>query len=164
MTFSHHELISRNQDLVNRFLDIAERKVSVLDDYGDERWDVLTDEVRLCIKKIAQREGLTNKWNDAQYFARSCRKPDRLRPGRSYGKEAELRSLVFHLGYHGLDETLTQLFREHHEFQKTITRNRVDFDNLSGAEFETLIAKRLTAAGYDVAGTPSSGDQGADLI
>jgi hypothetical protein len=160
------ELISRNQDLIDKFLDITERKVSVLDDYGDEHWDVLPDEVRICLKKIVQREGLIEKWNEAERWARSYRRRDRLRPGRAYGKEAEFRSLLNQLPehYRELDKTLTGLFRQYHEHLRTQFGVQTDLDSLSGPEFETHVAKLLTSAGYDVMGTPQTGDQGADLI
>jgi HJR/Mrr/RecB family endonuclease len=35
---------------------------------------------------------------------------------------------------------------------------------MSGVEFETLIARLLKERGFDVSGTPATGDQGADLI
>jgi hypothetical protein len=49
-------VLSRNSDLVNKFLEIAERKISILDEYGDEDWDSLPDEIRKCLTKIAERE------------------------------------------------------------------------------------------------------------
>jgi hypothetical protein len=37
----YESLLTKCRDLVGKFLEIAERKVSVLDDYGDENWDAL---------------------------------------------------------------------------------------------------------------------------
>ena len=160
------ELVARNQDLIDKFLEITDRKVSVLDDYGDEQWDVLPDEVKLCLKKIVQREGLINKWNEVEHWAKAARKPDRLRPGQAFGKEAELRILLNHLPeeYREMDKTLTELFREYHEYLRTQVSEQTDLDSLSGPEFEIHIAKLLRSDGYNVAGTPKTGDQGADLI
>jgi hypothetical protein len=162
------ELLARNQDLVDKFLEITERKVSVLDDYGDEHWDALPHEVKLCIKKIVQRERLVDKWNEAENLARAFAKPDRRRPGRTYGyaKEAELQFLLFRLPeeYHQMHRKLTELFRQYHEQIKAHAVDQPDLDSLSGPEFEVHIARLLISAGYDVVGTPKTGDQGADLI
>lgn len=162
----HEELLARNQDLIDKFLEIAERKVSVLDDYGDEQSDALPDEVKLCLKKIVQREGLIDKWNQAEHWAKAARKPGRFGPRRAYGNSEKLRILLSYLPqeYSWMGETLTQLFREYHEHMKTQIDGQPDFGSLSGAEFETHIARFLISAGYDVIGTPKTGDQGADLI
>jgi hypothetical protein len=55
----HHDsaLISKHRGLIDKFLTIAERKVSVLDDYGDENWDALDEEIKRCALKIAKIEG-----------------------------------------------------------------------------------------------------------
>jgi restriction system protein len=37
-------------------------------------------------------------------------------------------------------------------------------DGLSGVEFETWVAKLFSEKGFQVHGTPATGDQGADLI
>jgi diguanylate cyclase (GGDEF)-like protein len=162
----HTALLARNQDLIDKFLDITERKVSVLDDYGDEHWDALPDEVKLCLKKIVQREGLIDKWNEGEDLAKAFRKPDRLRPGRAHGKGAELQFLLFRLPeeYHQMDRTLTELFRQYHDQMKAQIGGQPNLGRLSGPEFEVHIARLLISAGYDVVGTPKTGDQGADLI
>jgi len=49
-------LLSKHIDLVEKFLEIAERKVSVLDDYGDESWECLPKEIERCLTKISKRE------------------------------------------------------------------------------------------------------------
>ena len=46
----------------------------------------------------------------------------------------------------------------------TSSSDETDFENLTGIEFETYIARLLRSVGYEVQGTPSTGDQGADLI
>jgi Restriction endonuclease len=163
----HEELVARNQDLIDKFLEIAERKVSVLDDYGDEQWDALPNEVKLCLKKIVQREGLIDKWNQAEHWAKAACKPGgSFGPRWAYGKAKELRILLGYLPqeYRWMGETLTQLFREYHEHMKMQIDGQPDLGSLSGAEFETHIARLLISAGYDVVGTPKTGDQGADLI
>jgi hypothetical protein len=49
-------IYARNVDLVDKFLAIAESKVSIIDAYGDENWEALPGEIKVCLKKIANRE------------------------------------------------------------------------------------------------------------
>lgn len=63
-------LFERNRNLIAKFLEIAERKVSTLDEYGDENWEVLPVVIVACLKKIAQREGKKNDWREAHKLAR----------------------------------------------------------------------------------------------
>jgi restriction system protein len=57
---------------------------------------------------------------------------------------------------------LEQSFKRYHEKQKALVRQDVSL--LTGAEFETHIAKLLRNKGYAVQGTNATGDQGADLV
>jgi hypothetical protein len=50
------QLINKHADLVLKFLEIAERKVSQLDEYGDEQRSRLYAELETCLTKIAERE------------------------------------------------------------------------------------------------------------
>jgi hypothetical protein len=141
-------LAERNADLIQKFLDIAERKVSTLDDYGDEHWDALPREIVLCLRKIGEREGL---WFDWEKYGRDRRKEKWSILQYRLPKE-----------YQFLETWLTEKFREFHETHRTPAQR--NSSNLSGEEFETLVAKLLRERGYEVLGTPRSGDQGADLI
>jgi hypothetical protein len=49
-------ILERNNDLVGKLLSIAESKVSILDEYGDENWDELPNEIKVCLKKMANRD------------------------------------------------------------------------------------------------------------
>jgi hypothetical protein len=55
------QLLIKYPDIVSTFLDIVERKVSVLDEYGDERMHLLDKEIHDCIAKVAV-EKATTKW------------------------------------------------------------------------------------------------------
>ena len=139
--------LAENKDLVDKFLEIAERKVSVLDDYGDEAWDALPKEVDTCLRKIAQREGLEEDWLRWQKERKRCM--------FRYIPERYLR----------LEKKLDGLFRGYHQDRKGSTVSGVEFSELSGKEFESYVARILKERGYeDVRGTPTTGDQGADLI
>jgi HJR/Mrr/RecB family endonuclease len=129
---------------------LADRKVSLLDDYGDETWAALPKEVDTCLRKIAKREGLEENWllwqkeRKKWSFLGVRHVPERY--GRMEGK-------------------LDLLFREYHENQKRRPASEIRFNELSGVEFETYVARVLKECGYeDIRGTPASGDQGADLI
>ena len=56
-------LMRTNEDLIAEFLRVTERKIMTLDAYGDENWAVLPEEIRACVNKIAQREGLKLAWD-----------------------------------------------------------------------------------------------------
>lgn len=43
--------------LISAFYEVAERKVSLRDDYGDEQWDALDKEIKRVISKIETAEG-----------------------------------------------------------------------------------------------------------
>src|SRR5712692_8127588 len=42
--------------LLDKFLEITERKVSLLDDYGDENWDALPKEIETLLLKTAKAD------------------------------------------------------------------------------------------------------------
>jgi restriction endonuclease Mrr len=146
------KILSENRDLVDKFLEIAERKVSVLDDYGDEQWDSLPGEIAKVLKKINEREGLADYWE--------------LKPtkGEDWAHSVSSMSRLLPQEYRSLPEKLLQLFLEHHERAKSKPATEFDVQSLSGVEFETYISRLLRSAGYEVQGTPTTGDQGADLI
>ena len=145
-----HDLIKRNSDLINKFLAIAERKVSSLDEYGDENWEVFPAEIVSCLKKIAQREGRTIDWRETQ---------KRIRNGNSTYSWWMLPE-----DFRWIAAQLDQRFQEHHQNMKAGSTANT-FEDLTGVEFETRIANILKQHGFlDVAGTPITGDQGADLI
>jgi hypothetical protein len=128
-------LYDSNTIMITKFLEIAERKVSILDDYGDENWDASYKEVDRCIAKIARQNGLDMDWLEL--------------PGR----------------YHWLWDRLMEDFRKYHETQRSAACPIRDVSGISGVDFETFVARRLKENGYeDVRGTPATGDQGADLI
>jgi hypothetical protein len=137
------QILDRHGDVVSKFLEIAERKVSVLDDYGDERMHLLRKEVEECFGKLATREG-----NPAITLFYAEREPVPL----AY---APWRWVLLRL---------RQLFTEYHELQKNRVRTRTEINSLSGTEFESYVARILQRCGWQVSGTPATGDQGADLI
>jgi restriction system protein len=135
------ELFNRNKDLVEKFLQIAERKVSIIDDYGDENWGILPDEILTCLKKISQRENSYIDW-------------------KGYSKKGYLPD-----AYGWLRDKLKNIFIEYHKECQSKASTIGQLHNMSGVEFEVWVVKVLKENGFDdVRGTPASGDQGADII
>lgn len=139
------KLFEENKDLIDKFLEIAERKVSIIDDYGDENWDILPVEIEAVLIKIAKRNGKSDK--DIKDF---------FKKGYTWELGEE---------YAWLKGKLDKTFREYHQAQKVKPTNETELKNLSGVEFEVWVSKALKENGFaDVRGTPATGDQGADLI
>lgn len=137
-------LIDANKDLIDKFAEIAERKVSVIDEYGEENWDALPQEIEKCFTKIAKRGGYDDKTIKEAF-----------KKGSFWSFPQE---------YQWLKGQLEDVFREYHRRQKVKPTSSFSADGMSGVEFETLIARLLKERGFDVSGTPATGDQGADLI
>jgi hypothetical protein len=148
-------LLAKHRGLIDKFLEIAERKVAVVDDYGDENWDALEKEVERCVLKIAKIEGdervrdVNGEWMFEIYEL-----PQVDSRGVNYGW----------LKYNGLQRNLEELFRAYHTKCKASPPTET-FDELSGVDFEVYLARLLKKIGFeDVTGTPATGDQGADLL
>jgi hypothetical protein len=137
-----HKLLERSRDLIDKFLEIAERKVSVFDEYGDENWDALPKEIELCIKKISERESSRN------------------------GKQTDIISAFeYRETQNWLRDKLNSLFQEYHKEQTSKEAESHNLNDMSGVEFESWVVKILRDNGFDdVRGTPATGDQGADII
>jgi hypothetical protein len=143
----YREWLLQNRRLVDRFLEIADRKVSLLDDYGDERWDALPKEIQTCLLKFAKTE------DDGGVTENAIR--DALKNGYEWMVPEK---------YQWLRAQLESEFREFHE-QRSHNAAEPEFAELSGAEFETYLARLLKQNGFeDIRGTAITGDQGADLL
>ena len=161
-------VFARNIELIEKFLEIAERKVSILDEYGDENWKALPAEIRSCLKKIADRENLDINWKrfsveTVQQVEAAVNTNDplsiELALFRLKAKE-KIGEVSVYLLYRKLEKT----FRDYHSNLEQEIADPDEFGALSGVEFETRIAKVLKEFGFNVSGTRASGDQGADLI
>jgi len=156
--------------LVDKFREITERKVSLLDDYDDENWDALSKEIETLLLKTAKADNddinpmriLLFKGLKGEDFARAMRAAmqAKFRPGEDVGDWVTL------LGkYKFLKSNLESEFRTFHESQKQARAGNPDFKTFSGADFEVYLAKVLKENGFeDVCGTSATRDQGSDLI
>lgn len=144
------QILVTHNDLVEKFLVIAERKVAVLDEYGDENWDALDEEIDRCVFKIGKR---------GQPFFRT----DKTRIQGPKFKHLPPFFADRCASY--LSVGLDKKFREYYQNRKAVSVIGQDFSKLTGVDFEVYVAKVLKEAGFeDVAGTSATGDQGADLI
>lgn len=140
---TYKNLLSKHSDIIEQFKDIAYRKVTILDSYGEESWDVLDKELDFIISKIAKKEGHSDedlkKWKKHSFYI-----------------PKEFISLRDHLN---------TIFKSHYNNKKKQPINDVDVSMMSGTEFEVYLANLLKSNGFNnVTGTATTGDQGADLI
>ena len=140
-------IFTAHSGIIDKFFEISYRKVSVIDEYGDEDWSVLNDEILKCIFKIVQQSQKELRWelfndNPGLYFN------NRIRPD--------------------IDEFIKVLKERFKSYYKTKKRGKgkdIDIKGLSGVEFETFVSNVLKKNGYtDVSGTPATGDQVADIL
>jgi len=149
-------LLTKHRGLIDKFLEIAERKVNIVDDYGDENWDALEKEVERCVLKIAKIEGDEQFRHpvDGEWTFEAYELPQVDSNGVNYGW----------FKYISLQRNLEGLFRAYHAKCKASAPTET-FDELSGIDFEVYLARLLKKLGFeDVTGTPVTGDQGADLL
>lgn len=143
------EVIDRYSEIVQRFLSIAERAVSTLDEYGDENWNALDREIFRCIEKIAERE----KWQLVDWGT-----------GKHRSHFLSGGSEDVHLSYEMLSSRLDQRFRAYHAEQALTERSLNDMVRMTGLEFEGYLMGLLKRHGCSVSGTPKTGDKGADIL
>jgi len=145
-------LLTKHRDLLDKFLEITERKVSTVDDYGDENWSVLPDEIHRCLTKLARRE-------QAIDVSKVEVKSGGPYPAKSFdgGKYRDSGACY-------LAACLEAEFFAHHQERKKLESIAQGFRELAGVEFENYLANLLKSCGFVVSGTPVTGDQGADLI
>jgi hypothetical protein len=53
---TYRQWLDSKRTLLSKFLEVAERRVSLLDDYGDENWDALPKEIDRFLLKVAKTE------------------------------------------------------------------------------------------------------------
>jgi HJR/Mrr/RecB family endonuclease len=136
-------------DLIERFYELAEWKVSLRDEYGDENWEALDKEINAVIKKIAQREVAylqSDRWKDSESVPGMLNSPSLL------NECSRLRDF------------LKQTFRDRYLARQSRQIDHPVFAMMSGQHFEAYVMDLLGRLGYDVHGTRVTGDQGADIV
>jgi HJR/Mrr/RecB family endonuclease len=163
----------RHKEWLGRFLEITDRKVSVLDDYGDENWDALRQEIERLLSKTAKVdkdniepiERMVFKGLAAEEIAREMDGLDIMRQIelRNKGISVDVLDTLIRK-YTFLRSDLETRFRAYHANQED-KRLDEDLDLLTGVDFERYLVNLLKEHGFDdVHTTIATGDQGADLI
>lgn len=148
-------ILEKYDNYITKFCEIAEREVSVRDEWGDENWEALSKIKNECILRIATQmhEEVNPKTKESEF-------------------EWELYLLRHSDGFSGgslwegrLYDELDRRFREYHEKRKeNYIEGKVDLSKMSGVEFENYLISILKSKDYNTSGTPATGDQGADII
>ncbi len=159
----------RHKELLDRFLEITERKVSVLDDYGDENWDALPKEIARLLSKTAKADKenidpirhLLFKGVNSEEILQimdNLKVERRLELSRNGFNRDLIKKYTF------LRSDLEARFRAHHSEHESKGPGEL-LDSLTGVEFERYLMKLLKEHGFDdVRTTVATGDQGADLV
>lgn len=159
----YHDILSKYQNYVEKFCQIAERQVSILDEWGDENKAVLPKLKKDCIVRIAK-----NIYAEA--FEKNPLSAEKyIENWFSDGWGTNTLQTSNHAPYWVqklFNEDLPDAFIQYHDARKAGYKHAsmTDFNTMSGIDFENYIANLLKDAGYNVSGTPKTGDQGADLI
>jgi hypothetical protein len=188
-------IVSQYQNYIGKFCEIAEREVSIKDEWGDENWDILPELKKQCVVRIALPE-MQNRFPDKEkkklleiinswfiekdvyenkkgelYMKDLATEQSIEQTVRNYGKyiteyiDEIKQGFVPYWAKHLFEEHLPNIFDAYHKQKKqTKQYKNQDINKMSGIEFENYVSKLLTESGYNVSGTPPTGDQGADLI
>lgn len=140
------EILARHSVKIDKFLEIAYRKVAAPDEYGDENPGALDDEIRRLVKKVGETEAELQHglWLD-----------------RGKGPLSEL-----FLGPVAgpIVRELRLRFDGYYRTRKAMPTSSA-VEGMSGVEFELHVAELLRSVGIkDVSTTPVTGDQGGDLL
>ncbi|MEK6579171.1 MAG: hypothetical protein AABZ55_08085, partial [Bdellovibrionota bacterium] len=143
------QILASNEEKVKKFLEIAYRKVSTIDDYGDENIDAFEWEVLRLIKKLACNNSLLERelrWFDSK---------------RNSGDLYELTLCPISTEIRAeLKKYFSKYYKE--EKIKESLQEQKDIHRMNGAEFERFLINLLRAQGVtSLSGTPQTGDQGA---
>ena len=134
---------SKYDELFNQFKEVAYRKVSTIDDYGEENWDALEKEIDVVITKVAKKEGHTDE-NIKEWKKYSWGMPEE---------------------YIELKNKMKESFKRYYKTRKNQPIKNNQVTEMTGIEFENHLASLLKESGFtNISGTPKTGDQGADLI
>lgn len=163
----YHLILTKYKSYVDKFCEIAEREVSAKDEWGDENWNVLPRLKKECVERIGRqacREHFFSK--DEEY---SIKDVDNWFDYASYpkgSKEVEVhRFSIPSWGSRLFSEDLDISFNKYHETRKgRYLEDGVNTSNMSGVEFENYLMSVLKGKGYSTSGTPTTGDQGADIV
>jgi HJR/Mrr/RecB family endonuclease len=171
----YQEFLESNEGIIDKFCEIAARKVSVIDEYGDENWAILESEKQRCFVKITTKLGISEKFLDNVFLKIENDEVGGhgLDNAISYLGQSlrvalsNIDSEIVHYSFFLVKlyfSDLENIFRDKYKVYKSQPKKSFDYTDVSGIDFEVLIGKELAEAGFDITGTPKTGDQGADII
>lgn len=160
------EIIQRNTDKINKFLEIAYRKTVKLDEYGDENQKAFDEELEIFFKKLMELE--IEVMNSEEKVMNSNATPMEIYESIFSKKiNTNLRKCYHSSVGSNIVKILTQKFQEYYldEKNRISNLNNNDVAQMSGIQFEQYIIQLLKKYGItDVTGTSTTGDQGADIL
>ncbi|MGA3292039.1 MAG: restriction endonuclease [Candidatus Microgenomates bacterium] len=171
----YKSFLDKNRDVINKFCEITSRKVGIIDEYGQEDWESVAAEKQRCIEKISSTLGISQRFMDNLFLENERMEVSgaprdilisqmgqylRFALSKTNDEYIDLSQFFIKLYFEDLDK----IFKD---FYKTKGKNlpkETSLNDMSGVDFEGFIEHNLKDLGYDVRGTPKTGDQGADVI
>jgi len=171
----YKNFLVNNKEIIDRFCDITSRKVGIIDEYGQEDWESVIPEKQKCIERISSIIGISQKFMDNLFLENErletsgapksvliSQMGQYLRFALSKTNEdyVDLSQFIIKLYFEDLDKIFKDFYAKK---GKNLPKN-VSLNDMSGIDFEGFIEHNLKDSGYNVSGTPKTGDQGADVI
>lgn len=153
----------RNEsDLIEYFYENAYSKITIVDNYGEEKWYLLEEEAKELIHRIARKKIYDDIVVYSEDYLLNCildrTKIETYNDLIKYINEKKDRDDYI------LIVMIFEGFLEYYKNRKSKRRNNKNISNMTGIEFEEYLLDELVKMGYNVKRTPITGDQGADLI
>ncbi len=183
------DLFTRRSTMIDRFREKATRHVSRPDDYGMEQWRDLPKLIHECISRLAEAEGFTvtlsrpRQFRDGQVqwstaievavprlvelmkrtgaYSESMSWRIAGNPARHSRVELQLSCDFYSAIFNRLESIVRESLQGRQIEGPSTGRNIAE---MSGEDFEREIRSRLEKLGCQCEMTPTTGDQGADLI
>lgn len=158
----YQDILKEYKHYIEKFCEIAEREVSNVDEWGDENLRVFPKLMKECLSRIAR--GLYKEAYLKSKVATDRYIDDWFEIDLT-GENIQVKNKAPLWARNLFTNDLPETFSDYHkERQKKILSIKVNVNNMTGVEFESYIATILKDSGFNVSGTPTTGDQGADLI
>lgn len=154
------EILDKYKGYIQKFCEIVLRETITKDEWGDEDHKVIPKLKKECIKRIARQVYKQNKPDEIDRYI-----------DRYFWEDSKTGNVT----WHGIErapfwvrklftETLDTAYAEYRKDHDISAISPSDIKTLNGYEFETYVQSLFEKSGFNVTGTPKSGDQGADLI
>jgi restriction endonuclease Mrr len=154
------EILTEEAELLGKFLEVTLRKVTLRDEYGDENWKALDDEIERVIAKLKKKRPDIEERHPLE-VPTHLKGPDlvpfwQALPPR---QRSEVET--------ALAQQLRERFQAHYDAtaESRAAPDAAVVAKLDGVAYEAQVMEWLRSLGVeDVRGTPRTGDQGADVL